>query len=255
MACGTQTVDQLPPAGYLSLDVVDDTSLTPADSDLAKVVAPGALCPAVINAGMAQVAVYLYEIDDAGTLLSIAMPLYTEAGVVYYARSEVGADLDVGYWVWEGCLAMGSDPGENPDSFDPIGDTFDVSDDTVFGPCPAGQLAIGRAGYVTDTDATEEYICIEREILDTCLVCFEDAAGWHTRVGMTWRLTALGTLDNIAVSDWMSLCETDDATPVTIHEGDTVTIESATVTTYAPSASPEELGWVEGEWSDDWVGP
>lgn len=228
-ACGTRTVDVLPPAGYLKYTVAAELEADPADSTLAKVIFQAALCPQQQGATTAP----LYQIDAGGSVVAIWSLIDSGDTKVTYSTAVTGQR----FVIEDGCLHADFD---TPDTEDDPNDVVNPPENA----CGLGTMPVSRAGI--EWEPTGEYICVEVHATSACRDCWVADGVWYETIVTSGYYVSLGTLDGITLYGWAAVCDPDheDATG-TITTGDRVDFTWTYTTTYEVSASPAELGYTE----------
>ncbi len=230
--CGSRIVGSVPGAAFIEMDVSWELDAQPADSPLVKTLLGGIACWTHFDT---QGIKLLYETDAQGTIVAVHT-LFDINGRKYYTTSSpVVIDSLV---VRDGCLAWEFDMPDVPDPQAP--EDFDPSQFPE-GPCGLGRVAVGHDGQVT-REPEGEYICLEYTSSSTCRDCWMEDGVWHAESSSSASWVARGSIDDVSVSTWATLCDEPDQA-VNIRDGDSVNYSLTGRTTYRVSPSPEELGY------------
>ncbi len=241
--CGDRTVSSLPGPGFVEITSSFDVNVVPADSSFAKVMLGGMSCWPQFDTG--DVAI-LYEIGQQGEVLSVVSLMEFGGEKVYMTTAPY---LNQRFVVTDGCVALETDfpdqgelpdldPTEVPDEPEPPG--FDLPE-TPESPCEWGQLPLGHDGVAFGTQEGD-YICVRSEFGSACHDCWVQDSAWHEESVFSGSYVALGSIDNVSVSAWATVCDQPDQR-VSIAEGDRVDFTWTMQATYRMSPSPEDLGY------------
>lgn len=240
MSCGARIVTALPSNQYVEVASTNaDFTATPADSPLAKVLYPQALCGGGFVPGQSVPgsATQLYKVGPDGGIVAVCT--LTEA---FGARTAMCLPIDEWQFVLEdGCLRLNR-PNEIGD-FDLEDFIRDQSADSLCGP---GEMPLSRKGILGVIEPGEPYICIRFEFERHCRDCgFRDGA-WFETTESRFSAVAVGSLDGVSAGIYAQLCNVPETT-VDIHSGDHVTITQSYTVTYRLSPTPEDLGYSVSE--------
>ncbi len=241
-----RTVSTTPSAGFVEITTTGDFDTSPADSSLARVFSPwgfqtGASTCENVPPPVGDFRI-LYEIGADGEVLNRFMLSEVDGEKTFVT---IPAMPGMRFVVEDGCLTFGfDDSSDEPE--DTEDDPSDPDSEIDSGPCGEEQVALGRDGKIMDSETTEEFICLALPDPEsqTCMTCSKQSDAWQMEAEVSLTVTALGTLDNVSVSTWATLCGEEDV-PVTINEGDEYTLSMSTTMVVTPSLSPEELGYTD----------
>jgi hypothetical protein len=244
--CGTRSVDTAPASVFLQMSWTYQSSTSPSDSALAQALF-GANPDSTFDISELEGNQVVFELDATGTVIN-TYGLVDFGGEKLFTVTPAGeAGYTTQFVVRDGCLAQDiTDEGEQPE-IDVTQDQTGELPELPENPCGPGQVALGRGGFLT-ADNNEEHICLAVTIKDGCVDCWFEDGVWHQRLTYTFVYTALGSLDNVVVADYLADPNTPAQT-VNITVGDTAERATTTDITYQTSSSPEELGYTE--WSFD----
>ena len=236
--CGSQTVTNMPGAGYLQLQYDATFEGTPEDSALGKVVSGGLTCTADTQSTPLD---YLaaYEIDESGNVINVCNMWETEGQKMYTCTESQG----VYFTIEDACLAMTSDAvvvdDDGTDETDDLVDPDEITDN----PCEENQVPVGHDGIIWDMQIDDEYICVEVQTDSACLDCYYENGTWYWEIRAEATYVALGSIDNVSVANWAAACQ-EENTPVSINQGDQYKYVYTIRQEISEIASPEDLGYV-----------
>jgi hypothetical protein len=210
------------------MDFSWEVDIRPADSPLGKVLLGGIACWTSLGSEGARL---LYESDAQGTIVALHT-LFDFNGRKYYTSLPISNERLV---IEGGCLILEHD---TPDPQEP--EQFDPSQFPE-GPCGLGQVPVGHDGQV-GREPEGEYTCVEYASYSVCQDCWTEDGVWQAESTSSATLVARGSIDNVSVSAWATLCDEPDQA-VNIRDGDSVDYSLTGRTTYRVSPSPEELGY------------
>lgn len=246
--CGTQTVTTLPRELYVErVSTAVPLTASPADSPLAKVLYPEAVCGRDVGSSFVvpESGRQLYEVGSDGRVIAVCTLTETPG-----TRAAVCLPFEEWRFVIDdGCLELRQGSGGDMGNFD----IADILDSVVQNPlCEPGEIPLSRRGLLGPVEDGEPYICIRFEVEHHCTDCGTRDGEWFETTELRFSATARGSLDGVSAEEYARLCNSPEST-VNIRSGDRVTITRSYTVTYRASPSPHELGYIvngssEFEW-------
>lgn len=236
--CPPRNSTSLPVAQFVRARLCATVTVDPPDSSLAKVLVSSGLCADPAEGCPGELP-NLIEIDDHGNVVAIIeLQAPDLVGRRFYTRSAppAGARLILS----DGCvnIATAQQPSGPPlDSLD-----YDPTGQPDTG-CGEGNATIDAYGVVSeDRSAIGPTVCVRVRSPGSCVGCGQTDGISYVEVSAAFTFEALGSIDNVRTDDWSDVCG-GNYEPVGIREGDRLTVTLVQRLEYAPSGSPEELGY------------
>ena len=117
----------------------------------------------------------------------------------------------------------------------------DEYDDPI---CGAQAISLWQGGTLGGTTGQGDQVCLQIDVADSCVTCWQDSSGWYQEVSYRITCVALGTLPDVTVLPVSGGAEQEN---VTVSEGDQVTMEMSMTVDCAVSPSPQDMGFEKAE--------